>query len=52
MMTPSSDAQKAEILKKFSNDNILPYLQKLVGIMNKITMQWYDFNKNIHIAKM
>ena len=35
-------------MKKFNNDNILLYLQELVGIANKIAIQWYEYYLGIY----
>ena len=41
MMNTTSDSLRVEIVKKFSNDNILQYHQELAEITNKIAIQWY-----------
>ena len=39
MTTAIVDSLRVEIVKKFNNNNILLYLQELVGITNKTAMQ-------------
>ena len=42
MMNATTDSSRVENAKKFSNDNILQYLQELVGIIKKIAIQWCE----------